>query len=67
VAFVERFTHRRILNLESLVQRCNGMSAAGGAAVECSTIAFDNTEDYPALLLRLQGIHILVRCPCRRH
>lgn len=57
---MERKTHRRILNLEEVTQRCRGAAPADGAAINCTVISFDNVTDFPALLRELQGIDILV-------
>jgi hypothetical protein len=61
VALIERRTHRKILNLDEVAQRCRGLAPADGSALSCTVISFDDITDYPALLRELQTIDILVR------
>lgn len=60
MALIERRTHRKILNLEEVAQRCRGLAPADGSALSCTVISFDDITDYPALLRELQTIDILV-------
>lgn len=63
VALIERKTHRKILNLEEVLQRCRGLAPADGSALTCTLISFDDISDYPALLSELRTIDILVALP----